>query len=113
MPVVPQVDVDRTRTFCNKHEEIHAQTDGDDQCTHSCIISYGGSSRPAHVEHAKLQVVEARDLTQRTAEIVGQQGCHDTKTHETDTHIESRFERLSELHADAKADNSKQDRHHH
>ena len=107
VPVVPKVDVDRTRTFGNKQQEVYAQTDGDDQRTHSRVISDSGGSRPAHVEHAELQVVKTRDLTQRTAEVVRQQGRHDAKANETDTHIKTRLERLSELHADAQSDNSK------
>ena len=58
VPVVPQVDVHCTCTFCNKQQEIHTQTNGDDQCAHSCIISHCRSSGPTHIKHTELQVIE-------------------------------------------------------
>ena len=113
MPVVPQVDVHRAGTLRDEEQEVDAQTDGDDQRADGGVIGHGGGSRPAHVEHAELQVVEFADGRQRTAEVVGQQGRHDAQTHETDTHIEARLQRLAERHAYAEADDGKEDRHHH
>ena len=89
MPIVPKVDVYRTGTFCNKKQEVHAQADGNDKRTHGCVISHGGGSRPSHIEHTELQVVESGDLTQRTTKVVRQQGRHNAKAHKTDTHVKS------------------------
>ena len=92
VPVVPQVDVDRTCTFGYEQQEVHTQTDGNDQCAYSRIVCHSCSSRPTHIEHAQLEIVKLRNLAQRTTEVVGQQGCHNTQSHETDTHVESRFQ---------------------
>ena len=59
VPVVPQVDIHCARAFCDKQQEVHTQTDGDDQCAHRRVIGHCRSSRPTHVEHAELQVVQA------------------------------------------------------
>ena len=89
MPVVPQVDVHRTCTFSNKHQEVHAQTDGNNQCSYCGIVSNSSSSGPTHVEHTELQVVQTRDFRQRITKIIGQQGGHNTESDKTDAHIES------------------------
>ena len=59
VPVVPQVDIHRSGTLGDKQQEIDTQTDWDDQCTHCRVISYCSCCRPSHIEHPKLQVVEA------------------------------------------------------
>ena len=62
VPIVPQVDVDCTCGFGDEHQEIYAQTDGDDEGSNGSVISHSSCSRPTHVEHAELQVVEAGNL---------------------------------------------------
>ena len=52
MPVVPEVDIHRAGGLGNQHQEVHAQTDGDNQRTYGRVVSHGGSGRPSHVEHA-------------------------------------------------------------
>ena len=56
VPVVPQVDVDRTRALGDQQQEVDAQTDGDDERAHSCVIGHSSGSRPAHVEYGEVQI---------------------------------------------------------
>ena len=55
MPVVPQVDVDSARSLRDDHEEVDAKTDGDDEGTHSGVVSHRSGSGPAHVEDAEIE----------------------------------------------------------
>ena len=113
VPVVPQVDVERACRFRQEHEHIDAQTDRNDERSHCSVVGNRSSSRPAHVENIELEVIEIADGFQRIVEVGGQQRRDHAQAHETDTHIESRFEGLTELHADAEADHREDDRHHH
>ena len=112
VPVVPQVDVERACRFRQEHEHIDAQTDRNDKRAHRCVVGNRRSSRPAHVEDVELEVIEIADRFQRIVEVGGQQSRDDTQAHKADTHIESRFKGLAELHANAEADHREDDRHH-
>ena len=113
VPVVPQVYVNGACTLREQHQEVHTQTDRDNERTDSRTIGHSGSSRPAHVKDTQLQVVKFRNLTERVTEIIGQQSRYDAKTDEADAHVETALERLAEFHADAQTNNSKEDGHHH
>ena len=112
MPVVPQVDIHRAGTLRYQQQEIDTQANGDNQCTHRCIVSHSGSSRPSHVKNLQVQVEDLGDGIQRGIEIGCQQSRHDAQSNKTDTHIKTTLKRLAELHADAQADDSEEDRHH-
>ena len=112
MPVIPQIDVHRTCTLRHEQQEIDAKTDGDDERTHSRVVSHSGSSRPSHVKHLQVEVKNLRDAVERAVEVGGQQSRDDAKPHKTDTHIESALESLAKLHANAQTDNGEQDGHH-
>ena len=112
VPIVPQVDVHRACGFRQHHQEVHTQTNRYDQCADGGVVSHGSSCRPSHVEDAELQVVDLRDVFQRAVEVSRQQCRDDAEANETDAYIKTALQRLSELQADAQADDSEQDRHH-
>ena len=89
VPVVPQVDIYGTCGLGNEHQEVNTQTNGDNQSSNCCVISYCCCSRPTHIENAKLEVVEARNLAKRATEIVGKKGCNNTQTYESHTYVKS------------------------
>ena len=112
VPVVPQVNVERARGLRQQHEHIDAQADRNDKRTHCCIVGNRRCSRPAHIEDVELEVIKVTNSFQRIVEVGGQQSCDHTQPHKADTHIESGFESLTELHTDTQADHREDDRHH-
>ena len=73
MPVVPKVDIDSTCGLGDEHEEVYAKTDGDDERTDSGVVSHSGSSRPTHVKHVELQMIDFGDALERIVEVGGEQ----------------------------------------
>ena len=112
MPVVPQVDIHSTSAFSYKQQKVDTQQDWDNQGTHSRVVSHSSSGRPPHIKHLKRPLIEVGDVFQRSGEIVCEQLGDHIESHETDTHIESALESLTEFHSDAQTDNGKQDWHH-
>ena len=112
MPVVPQVNVHGTSGLGDKHQQVYAQTDGDDQCTYGRVVGYGSCGRPTHVENVQLQVVEVGNGFQGIVEVGSQQGGNYTQAHETDSYAKARFQCLSKFHPDTQTNNCKDNRHH-
>ena len=104
----PKVDIDSTCGLGDEHEEVHAKTDGDDERTYSGVVSHSGSSRPTHVKHVELQMIDFGDALERIVEVGGKQCCNYSQTNEAHTDIKSRLECLAELHADAKTDDGEE-----
>ena len=59
VPIVPKVDVHRACGLGDQHQQVDAQTDGDNQSSNGCIIGHRRGGRPSHVEHLQLEVIEA------------------------------------------------------
>ena len=55
MPVVPEVHVDRPRLLQGDHGGVHDQDRRDQRCRDRGSERYGGSHRPADVEHIELE----------------------------------------------------------
>ena len=89
VPVVPQVDIYGTCGLGYQHQEVNPQTDGDNQRAYSRVIGHSCSSRPTHIEHAKLQIIQTRNLRKRATEVISQQGCYNAQTYKSHTHIKS------------------------
>ena len=113
VPVVPKVDIDSTCGLGDEHEEVDAKTDWDDERTYSGVVSHSGSSRPTHVKHVELQMIDFGDALERIVEVGGKQCCNYSQTNEAHTDIKTRLECLAELHADAKTNDGEEYRHHH
>ena len=112
VPVVPQIDINSTRTFSYKQQEIHAQQDRNDERAHSRIVRHSSGSRPSHVKHLQRPVIQVRNTLQRRREIVSQQFSHHIQSNKAHTNEKTAFQGLAKLHANTQSDNGKQDRHH-
>ena len=73
MPVVPQVNINGSRELENQHQQIDAQTDGDNQRSYGSTVGHSCRSRPTHVKHLQLQVVKLRDGFQGAVEVGSEQ----------------------------------------
>ena len=107
MPIIPEINVYGTCTFSNKEQEVDTKQNRDNQGAYGRIVSHSGSSRPSHVKHLQRPLIEVGYILQRRGEIICQQFRNHIESHETNAHIETTFERLAKLHANAQADNSK------
>ena len=112
VPVVPEVDIDSTRTLGDDQQEVDTQTDRNDECANRCIVSHSSCSRPPHIKNLQLQVVQLADSTQRTTKVRSKQGGDDSQADETHADIQSTLQRASESKTNAEADNREENRHH-
>ena len=112
MPVIPQVDIYGAGSFGEKHQQVDTKTYRNHKCTDSSIICHGCSRRPAHIKHFKLEVIDFHYFVKRRSKCRSQQRRHDRKPHETDTDLQSGFQRIPEPYAYAEPEHSKNHRHH-
>ena len=113
MPIVPQVNIDCPCGFGYQHQEVDAQANRDYQCADGGIVSHRSRSRPSHVKHIQLQVINIRNRLQRVVEVSCQQSGNNPEPDEAHTYKESRLESLTEFHANAQANDREDDWHHH